>query len=134
MDEQQVTVRRVSSDSVESPATSRSVVSERVSRYPSGVEVIRRIITFIFGLIQLVIGLRIILLALDADRGNGLVQGIYNLSAPLVAPFEGILRTDAVHASGSVLDVAAIVALVGWTILELVILAAAGIGRSSADV
>ena len=128
MDEQHVTVRRVASDGVDSPATSQSVVDERVTRSPSGAEIIRRIVAFIFGLIQLVIGLRIILLALDADRGNGLVQGIYDLSTPLVAPFEGILRTDAIHASASVLDVAAVVALVGWTILELVILAAARIG------
>ncbi len=84
----------------------------------------------IFGLIQLVIGLRIVLLVLDADRANGLVSAIYSLSDPLVAPFAGILRTDAIHASGSVLDIATIVALVGWTILELVILAAVRIGRS----
>lgn len=128
MEEQHVTVRRVASDGIDSPTTSQSVVDERVTRSPSGAEIIRRIVVFIFGLIQLVIGIRIILLALDADRGNGLVQGIYNLSAPLVAPFEGILRTDAIHASASVLDVAALVALVGWTILELVIIAAARIG------
>ncbi len=90
--------------------------------------VVRRIVVFVFGLIQLVIGLRVILLVLDADRANGLVSAIYSLSAPLVAPFAGILQTDAIHSNGSVLDVAALVALVGWTILELVILAAVRIG------
>ena len=35
----------------------------------------------------------------------------------------GILRTNALSAGGSTLDVAAIVALIGWTILELVVLA-----------
>jgi hypothetical protein len=32
----------------------------------------------------------------------------------------GILRTDALNAAGSVLDITALVALAGWTILELI--------------
>lgn len=49
--------------------------------------------------------------------------------APSPAPFEGILRTNALSGSGSTLDVTAIVALVGWAILELVVLALVRIGR-----
>lgn len=124
MDEERVTVRQISTETGDTPYASRSVVDKQVTRSPSGVAVLRRLIVFVFGLLQLVIGLRIILLALDADRANSLVAGIYSLSAPLVAPFEGILRTDAIHASGSILDVAALVALVGWTILELVLVSA----------
>ena len=84
----------------------------------------------LFGLVQLVIGLRILLLLLDAREGNALVAAILDLSRPLVAPFEGILRTNALESGGSVLDLAAVVALVGWTIVELVILAILRIGRS----
>ena len=46
-----------------------------------------------------------------------------------MAPFEGILRTDSMHAAGSVLDVTAIVAFVGWTILELIVLWVIGLFR-----
>jgi hypothetical protein len=46
-----------------------------------------------------------------------------------VAPFEGILRTNALTAGGSVLDVAAILALIGWTLLEMVVLAVVRIAR-----
>ncbi len=46
-----------------------------------------------------------------------------------VAPFEGILRTDSLNAAGSVLDLAAIMALVGWTVIELIVLGAVGIFR-----
>ena len=52
-----------------------------------------------------------------------------NVSQLFVAPFEGILRTDAMHSAGSTLDIAAIVAFVGWTILELVVIWAVGIFR-----
>ena len=96
---------------------------------PGGSELIRRIVVLVFGLIQLVIGLRFVLLLLDAREANGLVTGILNLSQLFVAPFEGILRTDALHAAGSTFDVTAIVAFVGWTILELIVIWAVGIFR-----
>jgi hypothetical protein len=96
---------------------------------PGGSELIRRIVILVFGLIQIVIGLRIALLLLDAREGNALVSGILDVSQVFVAPFEGILRTDALSRAGSVLDIAAIVAFVGWTILEVIVLWAVGIFR-----
>jgi hypothetical protein len=89
----------------------------------------RRIVVLVFGLIQIVIGARFVLLILDAREANGLVSGILNLSQLFVAPFEGILRTDALHAAGSTLDITAVVAFVGWTVLELIVIWALGIFR-----
>jgi hypothetical protein len=104
---------------------SRRITTSR----PGGPEMTRRIIVLVFGLIQILIGARIVLLLLDAREANGLVSGILNVSQLFVAPFEGILRTDALHAAGSVLDVTAVVAFVGWTLLELIINWALGIFR-----
>jgi hypothetical protein len=113
--------------------TSNEVVrtdSQRITRAgPGGSEVGRRIVVLLFGLIQVVIGLRFVLLLLDAREANGLVSGILNFSQLFVAPFEGILRTDALHAAGSILDVTAVVAFVGWTVLELIVIWALGIFR-----
>ena len=89
----------------------------------------RRIVVLIFGLIQILIAARIILLLLDAREANALVKAILNLSQLFVAPFEGILRTDSLHAAGSVLDITAIVAFIGWTISELIVLWVIGIFR-----
>src|ERR1035437_644121 len=96
---------------------------------PSGAEFVRRIVVLVFGLIQLVIVARIVLLLLNAREANGIVSGILNISQLFVAPFDGILRTDALHASGSTLDVTAIVALVGWTVVEAIVVAAVAIFR-----
>jgi hypothetical protein len=96
---------------------------------PGGSELTRRIVVLLFGLVQLVIGARIVLLMLDAREANGLVSAILSISQLFVAPFEGILRTDSLHAAGSIFDVTAVVALVGWTILELIVLWAVGIFR-----
>ena len=111
------------------PVTSQTVESRRLTSSPSGAEFARRLIVVLFGLLQLVIGLRIVLLLLDARTGNHIVSTILNVSQVFVAPFEGILRTDALHAAGSTLDVAAVVAFVGWTVLELIVLWVLGIFR-----
>lgn len=84
---------------------------------------IERGVVFIFGLIQVVLLLRIVLLLLAAREGNAIVAFIYEVSDVLVAPFRGILAMEQVGAGETALDVAAIVALVGWTIIELLVLA-----------
>ena len=111
------------------PVTSETVESRRVTSTPSGSEFARRAILLVFGLIQLVIVLRIGLLLVDARTGNDIVSAILNISQVFVAPFEGILRSDALHAGGSTLDMAAVVALIGWTVLEAIILWIVGLFR-----
>lgn len=111
------------------PATRTAAVTETATVTPSGGEVGRRIVTLIFGIIQTFIVLRIVLLLLNAREGNGLVSFILDVSQIFVAPFVGIFNTDALHSSGSVLDIAAIVALVGWTILEMIVLWVVNIAR-----
>jgi hypothetical protein len=103
-------------------ASRRSYVGRTVRISPSGGEVARRVVVLIFGLIQILIGLRVLLLLLNAREANTLVRFILDLSQVFVGPFEGILRTHALQSSGSVLDLDAIVAFVGWTVLELIII------------
>jgi YGGT family len=104
--------------------------THRISRMsPGRNETARRIVVLVFGLIQLVIGARIVLLLLDAREANPIVSAILNVSQIFVAPFEGVLGTDSLNAAGSVLDIAAVVALVGWTIVELIVIWALGIFR-----
>jgi disulfide bond formation protein DsbB len=103
------------------PST-RTVSSRRVDYRPSNNEMTRRIVVLVFGLIQITIGLRILLLLLDARAGNVLVSIVNGLGFILTAPFQGILNISAVASGGSVLDVAAVVALVGWTIIELIVI------------
>lgn len=96
---------------------------------PTDAERTRRIVVLLFGLVQIFIGARFVLLLLDAREANGLVSGILDLSQLFVAPFEGILRTESLRSAGSVFDITAIVALVGWTVLELIVIWAVGVFR-----
>ena len=99
--------------------TRRTSVTDKVS----GNETARRIVIFLFGIIQAVIVLRFTFLLLDAREANGLVSAVLSFSQLFVGPFEGIFRTDALHQGGSVLELASITAFVGWTIVEALALA-----------
>ena len=110
------------------PGPDYTAVGSRTRTGPiGGGQLVRRVIVLVFGLIQLVIALRFILVLLDARTANALVSAVMNVSQVFVAPFNGILNTDALSSSGSTVDVTAIVAFIGWTILEVVILWAVGI-------
>jgi hypothetical protein len=109
--------------------SNRTTTSHKVDVRPSNNETTRRIIVLVAGLIQIVIGLRIAFLLLDARTGNVLVSIVNNVGGLLTAPFQGILRISAVSSGGSALDVAAVVAFVGWTIVEVVALWALAIFR-----
>jgi len=111
------------------PAYTGEVVDRTTVVTPSGGELVRRIVVLLFGIIQILIALRIVLLLLNAREGNEIVSFILNASQVFVAPFVGIFNNDALHAGGSVLDIAAIAALIGWTVLEWIVLWAVNVFR-----
>jgi hypothetical protein len=126
--DERTVVHRDSDDDV-AHDRSTAVSSRTVEMRPSGGTVAGRLVALIFGIVQVLILLRIVLLLLDAREGNDLVSFILNSSQIFVGPFEGMLRTDALHSGGSIFDLAAVLALVGWTLLEALILAAVGVFR-----
>jgi len=113
----------------------RTTETAHVAPGPGGATYASRIVTFLFGILQVMLILRIILLLLVANRGNDVVQFVLNVTQPFVDPFIGMFSLNRVAADqGSVLDIAAIVALIGWTLIEVLILAAIRIfSRRTAD-
>ena len=105
-----------------------------VTRSPSGGEMAGRIVILLFGIVQAFIILRIVLLLLNAREGNDLVAFILNTSQIFVGPFNGMLNVDNLKSGASVFDIAAVLALLGWSILEALILAAVGIFRREPSV
>jgi hypothetical protein len=57
------------------------------------------------------------------------VSFILNTSQIFVGPFNGMLHVDNLKSGGSIFDVAAVLALLGWSVLEAIVLAAAGVFR-----
>jgi len=87
------------------------------------------IIALIIGFINFVVGMRFIFLLVGANPSNGFVDWIYNISAPLVAPFAGILGTSSTAitqgaVAQSVFDWTSLVALLVYGILGAIIVRA----------
>ena len=110
------------------PATQAASVRTTERAYvapgPGGVTTAARVVTFLFGILQAALILRIILLLLVANTDNDVVTLILSITDPFVEPFRGMFSIDRVTAGESKLDVAALVALIGWTLVEALILAA----------
>ena len=94
----------------------------------SPVDTIRRVVWLLFGILQALLVLRFVLLLLGANEGNDIVSFVVGVTDPFVEPFRGMFDLDSVSgASGSVLDVAALVALVAWTLVEALVLGIVGL-------
>lgn len=112
-------------------ATRDRVVTERatIAERPSTLEAVRRVVTLLFGILQGLIVLRVILLLLVANRSNDIVQLILGVTTPFVAPFADMFALERIgNGTGSTLDIGAIVALIGWTLIELLVLAVLNLG------
>ena len=109
------------------PAGSQVNVTDTGSGYVTGASPYasaRRIVGLLFGVLVTLIGLRVVLLLLAANAGNALVDFIYGITEPLVAPFRGIFSMDVISPTGaSQLDIAALVAIVGWSLIAILVVA-----------
>ncbi len=110
----------------------QTIVTERTTDYASGWTTATRVVTLLFGILQVLLILRIVLLLLAAEQGNAIVASILAATDAFVEPFRGVLQIDHVAASGSVLDVAAGVSLIAWTLVEALIVAIIGVASRRA--
>lgn len=84
----------------------------------------RRILSLLGGIFAVLLGLRILLLLLVANQQNQIVDFVFGVTEPFVAPFRGIFSFDYVTpGGGSVFDIAAVVAFIGWLLIYLLLMA-----------
>jgi len=115
-------------DPVPDESVSSTVRTTDAAYVPAGPEpaaVAGRVIGFFFGILQALLILRIVLLLLVANPGNDVVALVLAATDPFVEPFRGMFALDRVGSDiGSIFDLAALVALIGWTLVEGLALAA----------
>ena len=90
----------------------------------------RRVVSLLFGVLFTLLALRIFLLLLVADPNNDIVNFVFNVTEPFVAPFRGMFQFDAVTAGQATLDIAAVAALIGWLLIYVLIMALLRLGDS----
>jgi uncharacterized protein YggT (Ycf19 family) len=112
------------------PASSNVNVSSTgyATTTPGPLYYARRVVSLVFGILAVLLGIRIVLLLLVANPGNSIVDFVYSVTEPFVAPFRGIFQIDQVVAGDATLDIAAVIALIGWLLIYLLIMAILRIG------
>lgn len=80
----------------------------------------------ITGLVEFLVGMRVLLRLLGANPDNGFVNWIYSWSHPLVTPFSGIFGQDATITSigtvtHSVFDWTALIALIVYGLVGAIV-------------
>jgi YggT family protein len=94
----------------------------------------KRIVSLLFGILFVLLAIRIVLLLLVANPGNEIVDFVYSVTEPFVAPFRGMFQFDQVVAGDATIDLSAVVALIAWFLIYLLIMAILRIGdRRSYD-
>jgi uncharacterized protein YggT (Ycf19 family) len=82
-----------------------------------------QLVYWVFGLVEGLVVIRLVLKSLGANPAAGFSQFIYGITAPLVAPFVGLFNNPSYQ--GSVLELSSIIALIvyalaAWLIARLV--------------
>jgi uncharacterized membrane protein YkgB len=72
-------------------------------------------IWLILGVVEIIIGLRVLLLLIGANPASPFAALIYNLSDMLLVPFAGLVGTPA--AGGMVLEISSIIAMLVYALL-----------------
>ena len=83
----------------------------------------KQLVWLLFGMLEALIGLRVVLRLIAANPQNPFARLVYGLSGLFVWPFLGLTRTPS--ANGAVLEISSLIAmfvyaLVGWVIVQLV--------------
>lgn len=107
---------------VESGSKARRQLVHTETRSPVEV-VLARVVSFVFGAIEILIAMRFVLLLLGANAETGFVSFVYNLSAIFMAPFNAVLQTQTAEGATfewSALVALAVYALLGWGAVQLI--------------
>jgi len=86
-----------------------------------GPKLITALVSFFFGIIEVLLAFRIILMLFGANPNANFSSWIYNNTDPLVAPFEGIFPSPNLANGTFTLEISAIFALVVYAVIAYLI-------------
>lgn len=82
-----------------------------------------RIVEFILGVVEVVLGLRFLLKLFGANPNSGFASFVYDVTSPLTAPFRAVFGTTVEQGAvfeWSTLLAMAVYALVAWGVIRLI--------------
>lgn len=96
----------------------------KVSNTNRGSHILQRIIGALFGIIELILVLRLVLKLLGANSANVLVQGLYDITQPFVGIFEYIFAQKSITTSetAGTFEPETLIAIVAVALIALIVL------------
>jgi hypothetical protein len=104
----------------ESHATERVRERETDVEYedrPSIADFLKRIVYFLLGIVEAILGLRVLLTLLGADPTNAFASFIYTISRPLAQPFFTLFNYNLVDSQTPHIELGTITAMVVYALL-----------------
>jgi len=117
------TVHRSDADPDNMAATTRT--DDSVEEAPASCSVLAtRIVSYLLGVLEVILAFRFVLALLGANRGSGFGQFVFGLSYPFVQPFFGLFGYTPQYGSSHLelytLVAMAVYAIVAWGIIALI--------------
>jgi hypothetical protein len=114
----EVQERQTGTPVVATPVVATPVVATPVVAVPRYTRLVA-FIYLIFGTLEALIAIRVVLKLLAANPQAGFTSFMYDLTAPFIAPFNGIFATP--QSNGSVLEFSSLLAIVVYALLAYLI-------------
>ncbi len=94
----------------------------------------QHIVYLIYGIMAALMGIRILLSLLAANRANGFAHLIYSLTGWMVAPFRSLFSINTnLGQTGSHFEIETVVAILAWGLAAWIIMRIVGVKREAAD-
>ncbi len=106
--------RRIVKETIATDDDERVVATDDVP----AVIVAVRVIYYVFGVIAVLLALRVLLLLLAANQGNGFVDFIYGLAGFFAAPFYGIFNYEPSYGQ-STFEISSVVAIIVYLLIAM---------------
>lgn len=90
-----------------------TVVYHRQNAAPE-TNVVSRVLYYLLDVLEVLLALRLIFMLLAANSANAFVSFIYNVTAPFVAPFRGIIPAS--YAGGMYIEWSAVIAMIVYAL------------------
>jgi uncharacterized protein YggT (Ycf19 family) len=99
------------------------VIADTGAERPSNVARVASLVWLLFGILEALIAIRVVLKLIAANPANAFAQIVYGLTEPFLLPFIGLTGTP--QAGGMVLEIPALIAmivyaLIGWVLVKLI--------------
>ena len=101
-------------------ASTEQVTRDVAAERRQGMDQVNQIMYTILGILEIVLGLRLVLKLIAANASSGFADFIYGITGPFIAPFTGLVGTPT--SGGTILEITTLIAMAVYALLFWIVL------------